>query len=86
MEFNKNGRIDRYYDLDDILKLDLDNDLRENIEKKFGKTVFFDSDGSCKMGKLSGLEKNYQLGAMYYIIESNGNKIFVPVYKSITIV
>ena len=37
MEYNKNGAIDRYYNLDNILKLNLDNNVIENIEKKFGK-------------------------------------------------
>lgn len=87
MEFNKNGVIHRYYNLDDILKLDLDTELREELKAKFGKTVFFDSNGTCKMGKLSGLEKNYQLGAIYYIvIDSDNRKLFVPIGQSITVI
>lgn len=86
MEFNKDGKVDRYYNLDDILKLDLDQEIKDNIKEKFGKTVFFDSNGSCKMGKLCGIEKNYQLTMVYYIItDSDDKKIFVPVYKSITL-
>ena len=61
MEFNKDGKIDRYYNLDEILRLDLDQEIKKNFEEKFGRTVYFDSNGSCKMGKLCGLEKNYQL-------------------------
>lgn len=85
MEFNKDGKIDRYYNLDEILKLDLSNEVKENLKQKFGKKVFFDSNGSCKVGRLCGLERNYQIGAIYYIISSlNDKKIFVPVNQSIT--
>lgn len=85
MEFNKDGKIDRYYNLDEILKLDLSNEVKENFEQKFGKRVFFDSNGSCKVGKLFGLEKNYQLGMIYYIItDLSGKNIFVPINQSIT--
>ncbi len=87
MEFNKDGKIDRYYNLDEILRLDLDNEVRENFRQKFGKQVFFDSNGSCKMGRLCGIEKNYQLAMVYYIISDfNDKKMFVPVHQSITVV
>lgn len=84
MEYNKNGAVDRYTNLDDILKLNLEDNVRENIKEKFGKKVFFDSDGSCKMGKLCGLEVNHKLSMLYYIIEENDKKLYVPIYKSIT--
>lgn len=87
MEFNKDGKIDRYYNLDEILRLDLSNEVRENFKQKFGKRVFFDSNGSCKIGKLRGLEENYQLGMIYYIIlDLNRKEVFVPVNQSITVV
>ncbi len=87
MEFNKNGEIYRYYNLDDILKLDLDEELRNELKTKFGKMVFFDSNGTCKVGRLSGLEKNYQLGAMYYIVvDSDNRKLFMPISQSITVI
>lgn len=85
MEYNKNGAIDRYYNLDNILKLNLDNNVRENIEKKFGKRVFFDSNDSCKIGKLCGLEVNHKLSMLYYIIETDDKKLYVPTYQSITL-
>lgn len=86
MEFNKEGKIDQYYNLDEILKLDLDQKVKKNFEEKFGKNVFFDSNGTCKVGKLCGLEKNYQLAMIYYIVVDNsGKKVFVPVYQSITL-
>ena len=85
MEFNKDGKIDRYYNLDEILRLDLSKEVRENLEQKFGRRVFFDSNGSCKIGKLCGLEINYQLGATYYIIsDANNKELFIPVSQSIT--
>lgn len=85
MEFNKDGKIDRYYNLDEILILDLDQEIKKNFEEKFGRTVYFDSNGSCKMGKLCGLEKNYQLTMIYYIVEAYGKKMFVPINQSITL-
>ena len=85
MEYNKNGAVDRYYNLDNILKLNLDNNVRENIEKKFGKRVFFDSNDSCKIGKLCGLEVNHKLSMLYYIIETDDKKLYVPTYQSITL-
>ncbi len=85
MEFNKDGKIDRYYNLDEILILDLDQEIKKNFEEKFGRTVYFDSNGSCKMGKLCGLEKNYQLTMIYYIVEADGKKMFVPINQSITL-
>lgn len=85
MEFNKDVKIDRYYNLDKILRLDLSKEVRENLEQKFGRRVFFDSNGSCKVGKLCGLEINYQLGATYYIIsDANNKELFIPVSQSIT--
>lgn len=85
MEFNTNGTVDRYFNLDEILKLDLDAEVRQNMEEKFGRTVFFDSNGSCKMGKLIGLEKNYKLSMVYYIVQDlEGKRMFVPVNYSIT--
>lgn len=85
MEYNKNGTVDRYRNLDDILKLNLDNNIRETIKEKFGKKVFFDSNGSCKMGKLCGLEVNHKLSMLYYIIETEDKSLYIPTYQSITI-
>lgn len=85
MEYNKDGTVDRYQKLDDILRLNLDDDICKNINDKFGKTVFFDFNGSCKMGKLCGLEVNHKLSMLYYIIEDlGGKKLFVPIWKNIT--
>lgn len=87
MEFNKDGKIDRYYSLDEILNTDLDEETKENFKQKFGKKVFFGFNNSCKIGTLCGLEKNCQLGMIYYIIlDLDGKKVFVPTNQSITIV
>lgn len=85
MEFNKDGKIDRYYNLDEILRLDLDSEVKENFEQKFGKRVFFGYQDSCKVGKLCGLKKNYHPSMFYYIIaDIDGQEIFVPINQSIT--
>lgn len=86
MKYNKNRAVDRYHNLDDILKLDLDNSVRENIKEKFGRRVFFDSNGSCKMGKLCGLEVNHKLPMLYYIIGRDEKELYIPIYQSITLV
>lgn len=82
---DKDGKIDRYYNLDEILKLDITQEIRKTINENFGKKVYFDSNGSCKIGKLIGLEKNYQLGDIYYIaVDSEDKKMFIPTHKSIS--
>ena len=76
---------DRYYNLDDILKLNIPDLLKQEYKEKFKKRVFYDSNGSCKVGTLVGLAKNYKLSDYFYIIEIKENKSFVPIWKSITI-
>lgn len=84
MEYNKNGEVNRYYNLDDILKLNLPDILKEEFQTKFKKRVFYDNNGSCRMGILIGIEKNEKLSEMYYIVDVNGSKNFVPTWKSLT--
>lgn len=84
MEYNKSGEVNRYYDLDDILKLNISVELASEMKEKFGKRVFYDQDGTCKMGKLCGLEVNHKLSTLYYIVDIDGNKMFVPTWKSLT--
>lgn len=84
MEFNKNGEVNRYYNLDEILGLDIPSEITSEIKEKFGKKVFWDNNGSCKMGRLCGLEKNHKLSMLYYIMDIDGNKMFVPTWKSLT--
>lgn len=84
MEFNKNGEINRYYELDDILKLDIPENIKDNFKNLFNKNVFWDNNGSCKVGKLIGIEKNSILSEIYYMTEVDNVKNFVPIWKSIT--
>ena len=86
MKFNKKDQVNRYYNLDEILKLDLPDNVKQNMKEKFGKTVSFDLNESCKVGKLCGLEKNYQLTMLYYIIKGlDSKKMYIPIQKSITV-
>lgn len=82
MEYNKNGEVDRYYNLDEILRLNLPEDLKENIKEKFKKKVFYDNNGYCKVGTLIGVY--HKLEETYYIIDVDGSKNYVPTWKSIT--
>lgn len=84
MDYNKNGKADRYFNLDDILKLNLPDNIRKEVEEKFKKKVFYDNNGSCKLGVLIGVEMDYNLSETYYIIDIDGNKNYVPTWKSIT--
>lgn len=83
MEYNEIE--DRYYNLDDILKLNIPDTLKQEYKEKFKKRVFYDRNGSCNVGTLVGLAKNYELSDYFYIIEVKENKSFVPIWKSITI-
>jgi len=85
MEFNKSGEINRYYKLDDILKLDISEDLKKEFREKFKKRVFYEKDFNCKTGVLVGLETNYKLSDTYFIIDT-GKSIYhyIPTWLSIT--
>lgn len=83
--FNKNGEVSRYTNLDEILRLDISEEIRDNFRKKFDKKVFFDYNGNCKVGKLVGIEINGQLSARYYIIDTEEKKIYVPCNSSLTL-
>lgn len=84
--FNKNGKVYKYTDLDEILRLNIPDPLREEFQTKFNKRVFFDRDGSCRMGTLVGLEINEQLSSPYYIIDTGKKRIYVPYGHSLTII
>lgn len=77
--------IDQYYNLDAILKLDLVDRIKNELKEKFRRKVYFESNGNCKVGKLVGLEKNYKLSEVYYIIDDEGKRLYVPTYKSLTL-
>lgn len=84
MEYNKKVEVNRYYNLDEILRLNLPEELKENIKEKFKKKVFYDNNGSCRIGTLIGVERNHKLEETYYIIDVNGTKNVVSMWKSLT--
>ena len=85
MEYNKNGEVTRYYNLDDILKLNISDTLKKEFKEKFKKRVFYDNNDLCKIGVLIGIERNEKLSENYYIIELNNHKYFIPTWKSLTL-
>ena len=84
-DYNKNGKISKYTSLDEILRLNISDRVRDEFKTKFNKKVFFDKDGSCRIGKLVGLEVNEKLSAHYYIIDTEDKKIYVPCNNSLTL-
>lgn len=84
MDYNKNGEVNRYFNLDDILRLNLPDNIRKEVKGKFKKKVFYDNNGSCQLGVLIGIEMNHKLSETYYIVDVDGNKNYVPTWKSIT--
>lgn len=84
MEYNKSGKVDKYFNLDDILRLNLPNDIKKEIEDKFKKKVFYDNNGSCRLGVFIGIEINHKLSETYYIIDTDSTKNYIPIWKSIT--
>lgn len=83
--YNKDGKVSRYTNLDDILKLNISDRVRDEFRTKFNKRVFFDRDGKCKVGKLIGIEINEKLSAQYYIIDTEDKKIYIPCNNSLTL-
>lgn len=84
MIYDTKGEVNRYYNLDDILRLNLSDSLKSEFKEKFKKLVFFDNKDSCVMGTLIGIEENLKLLEFYYIIDCNGKTMFVPVWKRLT--
>lgn len=83
--YNKDGKVNRYTNLDEILKLNISDRIRDEFKTKFNRKVFFDCNGSCKVGKLVGIETNEKLYAQYYIIDTEDKKIYVPCNNSLTL-
>ena len=83
-DFNKDGKVYKYFSLDEILSLDIPDKLKDEYKQKFGKLVYYDGNGYCRLGFLTGLEKNEQLSGIYFIIENDGKTDYIPVWKSIT--
>ena len=86
MEYNKDREVIRYKNRDDILKLNLSEEVRKNIEEKFNKRVFFDYRGSCKIGILCGVEVNRKLSEYFYILKSDNKEIYVSCFNSLTLI
>ena len=85
MEFNKEGKVNRYKNLDEILKLNISESLQEEFKRKFNKKIYFERNGNCKIGKLIGLEINEQLSEQFYIIEVEDKTIYISCNNSITL-
>lgn len=83
--YNKNGKVNRYTNLDDILKLNISDRIKNEFKDKFGKRVFFEYKESCTIGKLVGIEINEKLSAQYYIIDTEDKRIYILCDNSITL-
>lgn len=84
MDYNKNEEVNRYFNLDDILRLNLPDNIKKEVEDNFKKKVFYDNNGSCRLGVLIGIEMNHKLSETYYIMDVDGTENYVPIWKSIT--
>lgn len=84
--FNKDGKINKYVNLDEILKLNILEILKEEFKIKFHKTVYFGRKGKCQVGKLIGLETNGQFSSLFYIIETDKKRVYIPYGNSLTVI
>lgn len=83
MEIINKGKVNRYYNLGEILKLDLPSSIKETFREGFGKKFYFKYKENCKIGTLCGLESNHRLSMLYYILEKDKRKMFVPTWKNL---
>lgn len=83
-KINVNGQISRHYDLDEILSLDIPDSTKKSFKENFKKRVYFDYKDGCRLGTLIGLEMNYMLSNIFYIIETNNGTLYIPITNSIT--
>jgi hypothetical protein len=72
-----------YYNLKEILDLDINPKVKDNFKDKFKQVVYFDFNGSCKIGILSGLEVGNNI--LRYIIDNEGDNLYVNYDKSLTL-
>jgi hypothetical protein len=84
--YNNNERFVEYKNKDIILNLNLPKEINKNIEEKFNKKIFFDYNGSCKIGNLIGIKIDKKLSKYFYIIELNNKEIYISCFKSLTLV
>lgn len=73
----------RYYEVEEILVLDIDMHIKQIVTDALGKLVYFDYNGRCKTATLAGLE---QMGeSLRYILwDSNGNELMLSTNFEIT--
>lgn len=74
----------KYFNLNDILDLDIPDNILKEVQDKFGKRVFYDDNSSCKVGTLVGVAVQEHPEIYYYIIDINGTNNYVSVWKSVT--
>jgi hypothetical protein len=72
----------KYYDLNEILQLDIPDSVKDKLKEAINKLVFYDNNGSCRVGKLIGIANNDT--SYYYIIEINNYEYFVSIWESMT--
>lgn len=83
--FNEHGKIYKYTSLDEIMRLNIPESLKEGFKEKYKKRVYYNRKENCYIGTLVGLEVNEQLCDLFYMIFS-GNKIrYVSCNQSITL-
>ena len=83
--FNKQGKIYKHTNLDEILTLDISKSLKKTFKTMFNKKVYFEHEGKCKIGKLVGLEVNEQLCNYYFIISIEDKFLYITTNKSLTL-
>lgn len=78
-EFNKDGKVNKYFNLDEILKLNLSEGFKNEFKSKFNKDIYLAvKKDKFNKGKLIGLEINEKLYEKYYIIEDlAGNQRYI---------
>lgn len=74
--------MDKYYNIDEILNLDISDTLLSEIKDNLNKRVFWGQNGVCKIGKLCGL--SVEDNEIYYILKVNNDEVFIPIWKSLT--
>lgn len=70
-----------YFDLKEIIELNnISKELKNGIQAKFNKLVFYENNDCCKIGTLIGLKIDNE--PFYIIMDKTKN--YVPIWKSIT--
>lgn len=56
--------------------------IRNDLKEKCNKKVFFEHEGDCKVGTLTGIVIS---NPMLYVIDTKDKKIYVPCNNSLTL-